>query len=560
MSTPRWRPRHARRPDAEDAVATARWLLAMIAAAVHLGSRSPQRGSELPILLFVALAILMMPVVPALLRRWLNARRWAPFAVSVVLQIVDTTAATAILLAAERFAPGTAWAVLVVPVVIAALRFGPVGVLATWAGTGLAQLAVVRPAAANPPSVAAIVERGGVLLVVAAVVALLTSWLQAGWVTQAHLTGAANRRLRYGTTVRRAGRAMRDTSTRQVLGNVLGALPHLDFEAGTLSRRGTVLAAVGDGQIVPTAVDLDVGPGEGLLTTWERDTGSVHSISVLEVRTGLLVSGWSQQPISDLQIDAVSDLMVDAGMHIELGERLQAARHEADHDPLTGLLRRHVFDKQLADVAAQPQDIAVLFIDLDYFKHINDNFGHHAGDAALKVAAERLNEVLGHLGPLARFGGDEFVAVLTGPDALQAVERGREARDAILRPIVFEGNVLPLGATVGAASGHGPLDPAELLHEADEQVLASKARRNEAAKRSGAAVDSRGGPLPPQHAVEAAIATADMLSAGGRQLQPPIPSRRVVVDLGDRTLGDRTLGERVDTLDTVESHGRPRSH
>jgi diguanylate cyclase (GGDEF)-like protein len=100
----------------------------------------------------------------------------------------------------------------------------------------------------------------------------------------------------------------------------------------------------------------------------------------------------------------------------DLNKLISNANHLANHDILTGLSNRRAFENQLAkniEVAKQTNNyLSVIFIDMDKFKFINDNFGHETGDELLKLVGSRMNEVISNKGISARFGGDEFVILL----------------------------------------------------------------------------------------------------------------------------------------------------
>jgi len=102
---------------------------------------------------------------------------------------------------------------------------------------------------------------------------------------------------------------------------------------------------------------------------------------------------------------------------VEVTEREEAARHASFHDPLTGLPNRALSNDRLAHGLAQAKrhgwHLAVMFIDLDDFKKINDQYGHDAGDAVLKTIATRLTDSTRDDDTLSRHGGDEFLCVLT---------------------------------------------------------------------------------------------------------------------------------------------------
>ena len=118
----------------------------------------------------------------------------------------------------------------------------------------------------------------------------------------------------------------------------------------------------------------------------------------------------------------------------DIRDRIEAQariHHLAHHDPLTGLPNRLAFDERAQSLLAQArehgQTLALLFIDLDHFKRVNDSLGHPVGDVLLQTVAERIGQTLRSSGSargfdlVARFGGDEFVLLLAGNPAPAAV-------------------------------------------------------------------------------------------------------------------------------------------
>jgi len=141
-------------------------------------------------------------------------------------------------------------------------------------------------------------------------------------------------------------------------------------------------------------------------------------------------------------------------------EKLEAAnlqlRHLATHDALTGLPNRVLLDDRLAQAIAHAdrdrQPFAVMMLDLDRFKLINDSFGHRSGDTVLNEVARRLQGLVRSIDTVARVGGDEFVLVVS-PSAARAdaEEIGKRANEALHTPIVLNGVDLHVSSSIGIA-------------------------------------------------------------------------------------------------------------
>ncbi|MFE0512078.1 GGDEF domain-containing protein [Streptomyces sp. NPDC058964] len=127
-----------------------------------------------------------------------------------------------------------------------------------------------------------------------------------------------------------------------------------------------------------------------------------------------------------------------------LTRRLASARR----DPLTGLHTRAGWAARAEHLIRRHPNAAVLLVDLDHFKTLNDTHGHAAGDAALVATADRLRAWCGHNGTAGRLGGDEFVAVVRD---LAAADLHR-LTVALHEPLPYEGRSLPLAASIGACS------------------------------------------------------------------------------------------------------------
>ncbi|MGN6584555.1 MAG: diguanylate cyclase domain-containing protein [Rhizobiaceae bacterium] len=153
-------------------------------------------------------------------------------------------------------------------------------------------------------------------------------------------------------------------------------------------------------------------------------------------------------------------------------------RYLAEFDVMTGLANRSQFQDRLADLenGGSPRQFgALLLVDLDDFKAINDTFGHIAGDQCLKEAATRLKLVYGGAHFVARIGGDEFAILLAAHlDRTAIVHLARATVRAMVQPADVQGRLLEFGASVGGAL-LADCSPSDLFSRADAALYAAKA-------------------------------------------------------------------------------------
>ncbi|WP_084126787.1 EAL domain-containing protein [Demequina sp. NBRC 110054] len=170
-------------------------------------------------------------------------------------------------------------------------------------------------------------------------------------------------------------------------------------------------------------------------------------------------------------------VLVDVTQEKALEEQLG---HEARHDSLTGLPNRSLFrasvDEALAESTPSSRGTAVLFIDLDNFKSVNDSFGHATGDEVIVAAARRIRACTRD-GDSARLGGDEFALVLRNTTADEAVALADRILDALHgTPIAFSGGTVIVGASIGIAIADARDTSETLLRNADLAMYQAKAR------------------------------------------------------------------------------------
>jgi diguanylate cyclase (GGDEF)-like protein len=177
-----------------------------------------------------------------------------------------------------------------------------------------------------------------------------------------------------------------------------------------------------------------------------------------------------------------NDLQVEIKAHLaELNESKVRLDHLARHDALTGLPNRMMFFDTLAHEMAVARragrQLAVLFIDLDQFKEINDRFGHGVGDDVLRACASRLRSVVREVDTVARLGGDEFLILLSGLDDMQHLPAiAEKIIDSVARPIHVGLHELRVSASIGISLyPRDASNAADLVHKADLAMYQSKA-------------------------------------------------------------------------------------
>ncbi len=161
-------------------------------------------------------------------------------------------------------------------------------------------------------------------------------------------------------------------------------------------------------------------------------------------------------------------------------ERTAALEHQALHDGLTGLPNRLLLHDRLSQALLTASrlktPLALLFMDLDRFKEVNDTFGHHVGDQLLQQVGERLRQAVRAADSVSRLGGDEFAVLLPRVDGVAAaVTAARRVLGALESPFVVDAHVLDVGASIGIALApeHGA-DSETLMRRADVAMYVAK--------------------------------------------------------------------------------------
>lgn len=203
-------------------------------------------------------------------------------------------------------------------------------------------------------------------------------------------------------------------------------------------------------------------------------------LGVLEI----VVSATWRGRLADLEVLGVmASVIAQALVRVRLHARMQRL---ALHDSLTALPNRVVFvtgvEQAVARSGRDGRPLALLFIDLDGFKAVNDAHGHQAGDLVLQACAERIRDAVRAGDLVARLGGDEFVVLCEDCDPTTAVQVAERVRGRIDRPIELGVGPVRVGASIGIASGTPPYAPGAvgaLIAAGDAQMYAEKARRRD---------------------------------------------------------------------------------
>jgi len=229
---------------------------------------------------------------------------------------------------------------------------------------------------------------------------------------------------------------------------------------------------------------MPIGPGAGPAASGMAVLNLSPGISIIEaVRDFRLTS--TDFAATDLAVEMLFLVEAKSAVTEELrrlnlrlnGARI-AAEEQAFTDTLTGLRNRRAMDHVLARLAAAGAGGALMQLDLDGFKGVNDTHGHSAGDRVLQEVAQRLTAATRGGDTVIRTGGDEFLLVLPGlADAGRAADLAGRLVAAVERPVRFGDVVLTVSASIGIsiAPAGGRFDPGHMIEEADTALYAVKA-------------------------------------------------------------------------------------
>jgi diguanylate cyclase (GGDEF)-like protein len=275
----------------------------------------------------------------------------------------------------------------------------------------------------------------------------------------------------------------------------------------TLERSGYEVVAVEDGSAASAALCEPEGPRMALLDWMMPGVDGPGVVRSVRVRRGqqyvhmiLLTSRQAKEDVV-AGLDAGADDYLtkpfnpqELRARLRTGERIlhledtlvqarEEMRYRATHDTLTGLWNRGVAlellqrELQRGRRDQQPSGVTVLLGDIDHFKHVNDTFGHAAGDAALRKVSKHLTDSVRNYDAVSRYGGEEFLVILPTCDAKSGCDRAEHIRHALeLEPVVTGEAKIPITMSIGAAnSAEWPgLEAEALIRKADEALYRAK--------------------------------------------------------------------------------------
>lgn len=257
-----------------------------------------------------------------------------------------------------------------------------------------------------------------------------------------------------------------------ISGQLRGKLLYLEHKETVIGRASDCNISINDTRISRHHLQITVEGSQAII----EDIGSTN---------GTFVNGErviKHQLQNGDQVHISSDTLFKFALGGEAEQILLNEMHQmANYDAVTGVHNKHVFEKRFTEefsyAQRKKQPLALLMIDIDFFKKVNDTYGHMAGDYVLKGVAARIGEALRDEDILARYGGEEFTVILRGTNAKGAIQLAERIRKLIeSKPFMFEKQAIPVTISLGVSTlVKGSFKtPSDFLAHADECLYRSK--------------------------------------------------------------------------------------
>lgn len=501
-----------------------RWLMIPFAFA-QFNLYQPPEGTEIPfepllVSLLVAVIVLITNLVSSASARIEDLRVLrllgdAQLAVdsALVLGVVwlfvfDTTSAL--------------WALLTIPVLEGAIRGRLRGALLTWAGCSAGYIAreIAAPRFIDGASfqIESVTYRLGIVFVVAAATGYLAKNLEDRIRAHEAARREADRRAELLQTVAAGGRAMSTLEPNEVLRAVVDSCVRAGFEGagiaivdhasqtfsfaeylGLPNELATIQRPANEG-IVGLVIERRGSVFVDEDSAWEGRLAEARALgyrSVVacpiwergEIDAVLIVGTRERSTVSPAELESLELLATHAGSafstarHFSERQHLQEQlEHESFYDSLSGLPNRTLFHDRLAHCLERkesaPSPAAVLMVDLDGFKKVNENLGHGVGDELIRQGGERLTQLRAPGDTVARYGDDDFALLIEDPETeAEVVDLAARIVEDMRRPFDVDGNDVYISASVGVSFGQQTPDvPRDLLREADVALYRAKER------------------------------------------------------------------------------------
>ena len=285
------------------------------------------------------------------------------------------------------------------------------------------------------------------------------------------------RALRIASRLAAAHGAEIETALEDAVADIAG---FLGVQAAHLVLPGSLPILWGAPQRWPSATDLE---GESFRDHGRFDQRTVFEVGVPADRLARWWFAWDARDPSEAGWDDANQeylrLVGDVAASVAARSRLETdLARRASLDALTGLVNRAELEHVLSEhLSRSDDDIAVLFLDLDRFKAVNDARGHAFGDRALAHVASRLATTVRRGDLVGRIGGDEFVVLASGTSAGDANELAHRLEEAVDAMVEFEGQPIDIGVSIGMAIASRGDDAGLVIARADASMYETKARR-----------------------------------------------------------------------------------